>query len=53
MNELPLEIRLVRFEPFADVFSANPQVQAVFLRYFNMCSEEYYLVHSLRTEVTV
>lgn len=43
MNELPLEIRLLRFEPSAAAFGDDPRVQAVFLRYFNMCSEEFYL----------
>jgi hypothetical protein len=44
MAVLPLEVRLRRFDEETSIaFAANTVVKDAYLRYFNLCSEEYYL----------
>jgi hypothetical protein len=43
MCELPEGVRLGRFGAPSEMWVSDPKVQQAYLRYFSMCSEEYYL----------
>lgn len=43
MGSMPEGARVARFDADADLWAADPHVQTALLRYFNMCSEAFYL----------